>query len=247
MFSTSERTSPSASPPLPGVPADRDRNSSRRHRIVSRIDTEAALQQIGAEATLHDVVATAAVQRVIPGAAREEVGVSIARKLVVEGRSGEVLDIHQNIALAIAASVECACGERDGHGSRRCLVAGGIGAGAAVDPVGTRTADQLVIAVEAPERVVARTADDDVRCRRAGDGVVAVSPPLMAVMPVSSVVLKSSVWLVQSPWMSRRACRPPRTLQRFRHSCRQARSPGCRPWPARCHSPRRRRRYRSRD
>ncbi len=32
-----------------------------------------------------------------------------------------------------------------------------------------------VIAVEAPQRVVARTADDEVTCRRAGDGVVAVA------------------------------------------------------------------------
>ncbi len=32
-----------------------------------------------------------------------------------------------------------------------------------------------VVAVEAPERVVARAANDEVTCRRTGDGVVAVA------------------------------------------------------------------------
>ncbi len=55
-----------------------------------------------------------------------------------------------------------------------------------------------VVAVEAPERVVARAANDE---SPAAEPVMVSlpSPPLIAAMPVSSVVLKSSVWLVQSP------------------------------------------------
>ena len=120
------------------------------------------------------VRAAAAVQRVVALATNKHVGPAVATKRVSKVAAHQVLDVDQHVALGLTARVQtllCA-GRVHGHACGRCGVAGGVGAGAAVERVCTHAADQGVVAPAAVDGVVATEAAHDVVAVSGVDDVV---------------------------------------------------------------------------
>ena len=89
------------------------------------------------------------------------------------GRTREVFDRHERVALGVAARPG-AGDEADGNARAGVIVAGGIDAGASVEGVAAVKADEGVVAVAAEDVVGAAETVDDVVAAVAEDVVGAV-------------------------------------------------------------------------
>ena len=150
-----------AAQPDPAIQEHRD--SARRGRIVDRVEPGAAIQRIRPGAADQRVVARAAFQHVVAAAAGQA---------VVKGRSDQVLDVDQHIALGIAAMADRAI-QPHRHCRRRAAVIDRVEARSAIQRVGPRAADQHVIAFAADQAVVAGAAIQRVVARAAQQRVIA--------------------------------------------------------------------------
>ena len=145
---------------------ERDIDRRARTRIIHRVDARPAIDRVGTVATHDRVVAIAAQQHVaafaaidpvVAGAALDRVVAAAAGQAVVIGRSDQVLDIEDLIALGIAAKAQPAI-EIGGNPAARLRIADRVGAIAAIEHIGARPGDQQVIARTARNRVGGRAA-----------------------------------------------------------------------------------------
>ena len=149
-----------------GIPAARgaggkvDRDTSRGGGIVRDVPAAAAVEGVGPEARDEGVVARTADEEAAGGPGREPVG---------EGRSEDVLDGDEAVALRVPAADD-ARREIDGDTGRRGGVVGGVAPGATVEGIGPRAAHEGVVARPAGEQVGGRIADEHVRAGRADHG-----------------------------------------------------------------------------
>ena len=133
---------------------DGDRRA--RPRIVGGIATGATVQRVRAAKPCERVIARTAGQHVVARIAGQHVGL---------GRTDQVLDIGQGVALRIATRAG-ARRQVDAHARARPGIARRVGAGAAVEHVRARAADQHVVARAADQRIGTAIARQNVCLRR---------------------------------------------------------------------------------
>ena len=117
--------------------------------------------------TAHQAVgAFVALQPVVARAPRQQVGAGVARQFIGEAAARQVLDVLQAVPLGVAAAA-LAGGEAHDDPGPRARVGGGVGALAAPQFVGARSAFQRVVTPAAVEPVGRRVAGEPVARVRA--------------------------------------------------------------------------------
>ena len=141
----------------PGAQVDGDRLP--RRVVVGRVDSASTRQRVTAAAADQRVGAIPAVDLVCIAVTRQQVGLA---------RADDVADAGQDVALGVSAGPRSGR-DIDGDARVRGDVAHRIDATAALQRVGTHTADQRVVAGSAIEDVVVAVTRQQVGIRRAGD------------------------------------------------------------------------------
>ena len=142
-----------------GHPVEIGGNPRGGGRIVDRIGSRAAIEQLCAQP---------ADQRVVAGAAMQRIGGARTDQAVVVGRSVDHLDRQKLIAGCRSADAGCTI-QVHGDPGGRIAVVGGVDARAAVQRVGAQPALQRVVAGPAIEVVGRAAADDHVGIGRSDD------------------------------------------------------------------------------
>ena len=152
-----------------------DRDRTRRGGIIERVDAAAAVDAVAGRAardavvarrTIEGIAAAAAGQRVGRIAAIDQVGVAVTGYHVGRGRAQHVGDIHQNVALCIAAGTR-AIRQVDGHRQARGGVIRKVDAAAALQRIGAETAAERVSTGSAVQDVGVSVAGEVVGVPRA--------------------------------------------------------------------------------
>ena len=158
-----------------GIGCPRDKAHGYRRRgpfITRRVGTGAAVQCVSPRAADQAVIAAPGREGIRARASGKVVPEVVAGQAVIMRRSGEVLDVAEGVAFCIPAGIGCPRSKAYGHRRRGPFITRRVGAGAAVQCVRPRAADQAVIAAPGREGIRARASGKVVPEVVAGQAVI---------------------------------------------------------------------------